>query len=147
VGSNRIAYTDSRQLDFSNQEYHALLVQGTGQIGGARIGSALIMGNMFSGFGLPHLIEVLGGFEKVLFNNNYCDHGVREVRDGVATVSLMSQDIIVMGNHIKSSPSRIPSIDFDTPQHLTFIGNIVTDGFLNLPIFVPAPMLPLNVQV
>jgi parallel beta-helix repeat protein len=96
---------------------------------------ALVNNNVFSGAGRCHLIEFKDGeaqgFDKVIFNNNYCEHfGGAEDR-ALAIAVLTGRHLIVIGNHVKAARG-VWAMDLKSPVALTLMGNITTGDCRNL---------------
>lgn len=175
--NNRVTYSDNYltskfPLDV-NQESRALLLSGApvvepvGTIAKVEraIGSALISENLFSGMGFSHLVEVKRltqaeidlfktnlWFEKITFNNNVCEHFVREKEtNNQSTVSLWASYSIVTENHVKSSREGYPSINMnlveDKTRRVVFMGNITSGSWINLGIHIPLPETSFNIQL
>ncbi len=115
-------------------------------------GTASVADNSFSGSGAPPLVRVSGeGLEKIIYNNNLCEHPWPEVGED-ATVFLAGEHQIVMGNHVNGG-LEIPSIDFNKPGPPTVtgkvavMGNLTTGKLVNVGIPVPQKYEDFNALV
>jgi hypothetical protein len=152
ITGNLITYTNAFARD-PLREDRALLIQGlletTVLVGGSEITTgfpAQVEGNKFVGTGRGALVELLETriddrnfqrFERVSFDQNYCMHVTApepQNRERDATVRLTGRRMIVMGNHIKATTPRWPSVNFDRKQG-PFIGNVTSGGTINHPDF------------
>jgi hypothetical protein len=90
-----------------------------------------------------------GGFEKITYSNNYCEHRWKAPPGGspedTASISLWGAHLIVMGNHVKGNPDGRPSIDFNDVERVAVMGNITTGSLINLPNPIPSPPEQFNV--
>ena len=100
-----------------------------------------ITGNTFAGPGSGALVQlaqlawgnnIFSRFERVFFSNNYCMHvtAVGAAPAVGATVVLVGRAAIAIGNHIKATVPKFPSIDYGN-QPGPCIGNVLAGAVLN----------------
>lgn len=171
ISGNRVAYTDPSKLDLT-KEHRALVLVGPPSSRVAdrvvAFGSALVVDNVFYGAGFSHLvefkqIEIIADetkgdfidyrFEKVTFNNNYCEHisvpdkeKDDKEKEDKATVSFWGNHLIVIGNHVKAAP-EFSSMNFNFRRNVALMGNVTTGDFINLGSSVPTPHTHFNVKL
>ncbi len=127
VDGNKVGYTTPGTRD-TTAEDRALVIGGLIEVRIAT-GAAVVVqgfpiqitGNSFVGTGRTALVELVQNqindnvfqrFERVMFNNNYCEHLPASTPPaGAATVKLVGRVANVVGNQIKSRPGFV-SVDF-----------------------------------
>jgi len=159
---NRVGYTQPAMLEPANEHRALLLIGPLAQrfVGGAgetffMFGSAQVNDNHFRGPGRSQLVEFRRfqftdnidlRFEKLIFNNNVCDHLSAEISDLGATVLLWGGHLIAMGNHIKAA-ARVNSISLANSSKTTLMGNITTGNYINIGTVTPLPIMNFNVKI
>jgi len=153
ISQNLIHYSDIvnlPKLDPAKRKAHRALAmigwyQPTSfEIPYPQLGSAIITDNVFGGLGYPYLVEFLKlpqipqyGFEQVTFSHNQCFHLFTQSTQTtpsvptVATVSVWGRHLIVMGNHVKADNPYFPSMNLNSPERVTLLGNITTGTIFN----------------
>jgi hypothetical protein len=95
---------------------------------------ALITANKFTGWGRKALVELFAipvsdsvvlQFERIIFSNNYCLHGVSEPANDAATVKLDGHAASALGNQVKCPERKYVSIDFKDSV-AACVGNITS---------------------
>lgn len=162
ISGNRIGYTQPVMLEPLN-EHRALLLIGplaVRFIGGAgefayMFGSAQVSDNHFSGPGRTHLVEFMRvvindnidyRFEKVIFNNNICDHLSAEANPRGASVLLWGGHLIAMGNYIKAA-ANVNAMSLTNRPKIVLMGNITTGDYINTGTVTPLPIINFNVKI
>jgi nitrous oxidase accessory protein NosD len=117
-------------------------------------GSAGVTDNHFRGPGASFLVEFFRlrvnevmdfRFEKVMFNNNICNHQNAEQREDAATIRLLGKHLIVMGNHVKAD-DHVNAMSLAHSDHIALMGNVTTGGYTQIGTVTPAPLTSYNVR-
>lgn len=160
VDGNQVSFTSPYNRNAAAED-RALLMQGLMELT-YNTGNAVVVlgypiqvtGNSFSGTGQSALVELRQTkvsdflnqrFERVMFNNNYCEHVTAPaLAKTAATVRLVGRAATVVGNQIKSQP-HVASVDFGGMPG-PFAANVIGDAGVNHGN-VPAPDAVLNVTI
>ena len=162
ISGNRVGYTQPAKLELLNEHRALLLIgplalhylTGAGEIA-YMFGSAQVSGNHFSGPGRTTLVEFMRialtnnidlRFEKVIFNNNICDHFSAEANTQGASVRLWGGHLIAMGNHIKAA-AKVNSMSLANSSKTALMGNITTGDYINIGTVTPTPLINFNVKI
>ena len=143
VAGNLVTYADVNKRPATGND-RALLMMGYLEASSVWAAGVVTVGypinitdNTFAGPGagaLVQLVQVAWGnnvfsrFERVFFSDNHCTH-VTATGNG-ATVLLVGRAAIAIGNHIKATMPKFPSIDFGN-QPGPCIGNVLAGPVLN----------------
>lgn len=159
IHGNLVGYS-SQTMPNGELGHRAIFLRGLFESSGERSGnrdeisqggSALVLDNKLRGPGVPYLVEidVMGsprypGSARIEFSNNDCLHWTSLRGDGEeATVFLMDGGT-VMGNHLRSSERRIPSVNFNNNRGV-FMGNWVSEEAIHCKSCIPHwPQLKFN---
>lgn len=134
ISGNRVTYSGQPKLN-AELEHRALLFESPTK---GRMAQALVVDNVFKGWGRTHLVEIGGrsedlGFESIGFSNNSCEHFERVVGTGdfkarPATVRMDGDDAIAMGNFVRSA-GRL-AMNLTGCNRVALVGNIGNDDYL-----------------
>ena len=168
ISGNRVGYTRAGKLDPS-QEHRALWLMGPfaicyktakGEFVNS-FGSAQVSDNHLRGPGRSHLMEFMRAdfpispgsplvfsfcFEKVIFNNNVCDHLSAEANEHGASVRLWGGQLIAMGNHVKAA-ANVNAMSLGNRFEIALMGNITTGDYINTGTVTPSPIDNFNVKI
>lgn len=139
------------ELNLAKEDRALLLVAYSSNLA---VSKAMVTNNFFQGPGRSHLVEfskmAKNLFEKVIFNNNNCEHLTESMESGEeqwATVSFWGSHLIVMGNHVKATVSSLPSMNFNYIKEVAVMGNVTTGDLINLGNYIPTPQENFNVKI
>ena len=112
--------------------------------------SAVVTDNQFYGPGKSYLVELADNtnerFEKIIFNNNICDHLNAEPQVDAATVRLEGKNLIAMGNHIKAD-KNVNAMSLGQGDRVALIGNITTGDYIQVGTTTPVPITDFNIRI
>jgi nitrous oxidase accessory protein NosD len=119
------------------------------------VGSAVVTDNRFRGPGPSYLVDFFPvtiteiidfRFEKVIFNNNICEHLTALPHEDTATVRLWGRNLIAMGNHIKAANPAVNAMSLGNRHRVALMGNITTGDYIRVGTITPAPLTSFNIR-